>query len=139
MSSRKFLIVVVFVTLVVCLTGCKTSPSDTPASVVEAYIQALANKDSTQVAELSCIYWKEAGKAEVSAFEGYEVSLKGVKCTVIEEDEEVAAVSCTGNYVLEDSEGQTTSLTLDQRSYLVKFEDDAWKVCGYKYLEAGGE
>lgn len=139
MSSIKIKYILILVILAVILTSCKTSVEETPADVVEAYINALATKDKDQAAELSCIYWKEAGKAEVSAFEDYEVSLEKVDCSVIEEDEVVATVSCTGNYVLEDSGGKTTTLALDQRSYLVKFEDDAWKVCGYKYLEAGGE
>jgi hypothetical protein len=139
MPSNKIKTALILVILAVTLTSCNTSTTESPADVVEAYINALASQDSAQAVELSCIYWKEAGKAEVSAFEGYEVSLEKVDCTVTEEDEEVATVSCPGNYVLEDSEGQTTTLALDQRSYLVKFEDDAWKVCGYKYLEAGEE
>ncbi len=124
----------IFFTIVVSallLTACGAS-ADTPEKVVEAYLAALVAGDSAQAVSLSCAAWEESAVSDSAAFDGVEVSLEGTACSVVEQAEERAVVACTGQFVFSYAGGESQTLGLENRQYVVVMENDAWRMCGYQ-------
>lgn len=124
----------IFFTLIVSallLTACGAS-ADTPEKVVEAYLAALVAGDSAQAVSLSCAAWEEFAISDSAAFDGVEVSLDGAACSVVEQAEGRAVVACTGQFVFSYAGGESQTLGLENRQYLVMMENDSWRMCGYQ-------
>jgi ethanolamine utilization protein EutQ (cupin superfamily) len=113
------------------LTACGTS-SDAPEKVVEAYLAALVAGDSAQAVSLSCAAWEESAVSDSAAFDGVEVSLEGATCSVIEQDGGRAVISCKGQFVFSYAGGESQTLGLENRQYVVVMENDSWRMCGYQ-------
>ncbi|MEW5830907.1 MAG: hypothetical protein AB1846_18600 [Chloroflexota bacterium] len=124
----------IFFTLIVSallLTACGAS-ADTPEKVVEAYLAALVAGDSAQAVSLSCAAWEEFAISDSAAFDGVEVSLDGAACSIVEQAEGRAVVACTGQFVFSYAGGESQTLGLENRQYLVMMENDSWRMCGYQ-------
>lgn len=126
---KKFVLMLIATTLL--LTACSAT-SDTPEKVVEAYLAALVAGDSAQAVGLSCVAWEEFAVSDSAAFDGVEVSLDGAVCSVAEQDSDRAVVSCTGQFVFSYAGGESQTLGLENRQYVVVLENDAWLMCGYQ-------
>ncbi len=118
-------------TLVLLLTAC-TTPGNTPPEAIEAYLTALVAKDETQAVTLSCAAWESQALVEGDAFEGVEVTLQNPACQTTEENNDTATVACTGAIVFSYAGGENQELDLSLRTYVVAYENDEWKMCGYQ-------
>jgi hypothetical protein len=129
MASRSLRTTLATLVSAVVLAACGSPPS--PSGTVEAYLQALVNKDEVAAANLSCAEWEGQARAEALSFDAVEVRLDQVACTSAETSENDAVVQCTGrilaNYGAEDQE-----IDLSVRSYRTVREGGAWLMCGYQ-------
>ena len=110
------------------LVAC-SAPS--PADTVEAYLEALVDKDEIAAANLSCANWEAQARAEALSFDAVEVRLDQVVCQAPDPSGNTARVECSGkilaNYGAEDQE-----IDLSVRAYMTVLEDGAWLMCGYQ-------
>ena len=128
---KKSIFAIVFFSLM--LTACGSSASaNTPDKVIEAYLAALAAGNSTQAVNLSCADWESSAMDDSAAFEGVEVQLANANCTVDSQDDSGAVVSCTGKFVFSYAGGETQSLGLEFKKYVLVYKNDAWRMCGYQ-------
>ena len=112
------------------LAAC-TSNSKGAAQAVEAYIQALADKDSVQISNLSCADWEPNALVEIDSFTGVGAKPENVACKISGENSADTYVSCTGDLAL-DYNGEAQLIDLSSRVYIARQEDGEWRMCGYR-------
>ena len=127
--QRGWKLTVIVFMLMLMLVSCGGS---TPGDVIEAYLAAVVAKDEVTSVRLSCLAWEEQARAEGAAFDANEVALEDVSCQAVQELENEAIVNCTGSIRFSYDGGVEETLDLEGRSFLVVFEDDEWKMCGYR-------
>ena len=128
---KKNLLVLLFVLLVFVISACG-SASNTPDAVIEAYLTALVSGDNAAAVNLSCAAWEENANAEGASFEGVEVALEGMNCSVLSEDGANATVACEGEIVFSYAGGEDELIPLSRRNYSLSFEAGEWRMCGYE-------
>ena len=98
---------------------------------IEAYINALSNKDTAQIINLSCADWEQNALLEVDSLTAVGSKVDNLVCTETAQDDDVTYISCTGNLVL-DYNGEAQQIDLSNRTYIARNEDGEWRMCGYK-------
>ena len=103
---------------------------DQPGQVVEAYFEALVEKDGDRMASLSCAAWEGMARQELDSFAGVPASLEGVSCQATGSEDEFTLVTCQGailaTYGAEDQE-----LSLVGINYRTLQEAGEWRFCGF--------
>lgn len=128
MSIRKLMIG--FLSLSLILSGCASGKSE-QAATVEAYLNALVEKDGDRMASLSCAAWEEDAAQELDSFQAVEAELRDLTCTNAGSEGEAALVKCTGKIVTTyNAEKQELDLSL--RTYRIIEEAGEQRVCGYE-------
>jgi hypothetical protein len=115
----------------IMLTACGAKGPG-PEVVVEEYLTALVNLDNAQAVNLSCAAWEENANAEGASFEGVEVALEEMECSVISEDGTTATVGCEGNIVFSYAGGEDEFIPLSRRNFSLTYEAGEWRMCGYE-------
>ena len=127
----KFRILLLVILTVTILTACSSGGSS-PDAVIEGYLTALVAGDNPEAVNLSCAAWEENANAEGASFEGVEVQLEDMECTVLSEDGQTASVSCEGNIVFSYAGGEDEVIPLNRRDFSLIHEAGEWRMCGYK-------
>jgi len=117
--------------LLIILAGCSGGiGTDVAAVAVEAYFQALADRDLNGVKNIVCLAWEEQSNLEFDFFSAVTAKLEGLDCKVTSTEGDYAVVECQGaiiaNYGGEDQEFQ-----LQGNRYQTLFENGEWRMCGY--------
>jgi len=127
--KTKSLLLLVFALLGGTLAAC--GDKDTAAMAVENYLKALAAKDATQLATLSCADWEASARLDLDALVSVETSLKDLKCQESGSDGSYTLVACSGaleaNY-----NGELQEIDLSARTYQAVQEGGEWRMCGYR-------
>jgi uncharacterized lipoprotein NlpE involved in copper resistance len=129
--KSKLLVAASLVIFSFSLAGCQ--PTKTPADVVIAYLEALAEKDQTKAVANSCAAWEEKAIAEGASFINVEVSLENPQCQVRSESEIEAIVDCTGKFISSYSAGENQELDLSDLAFSLIYENGDWRMCGYDF------
>ncbi len=117
--------------LVLVLTACGSKATDPAAKAVESYLNALVNKDSTQLSALSCADWESSALMELDSLQAVTAKLDGVTCKTTGTSGTTSDVNCKGSIVATyNNEDQTLDLSV--RTYQVSQEGGNYLVCGYK-------
>jgi hypothetical protein len=124
--------IILVVLILVLMTGCNPSTSSRdPAASVEAYFQALKEKDVNRMIDASCADWEAQAKQEFDSFAAVELTFEDLSCVSASQDNDNALVTCTGviiaNYGAEDLE-----IDVADRTYQVVQEAGDWRMCGYQ-------
>ncbi len=122
--------VVLILIIIFLLSGCK-SEQNGATKAVEAYIQALSNKDSIKISSLSCADWEQNAILEVDSLTGVGSKVANLKCDQTGQTGSDTYVSCTGTLDL-DYNGEGQQIDLSTRTYIARQEDGEWRVCGYR-------
>ncbi|MFZ6027728.1 MAG: hypothetical protein ACOYYS_08440 [Chloroflexota bacterium] len=120
----------ILATVILSLAACSGS-SNTAASAVQAYFQALVDKDTEKAVNLSCAAWEEQARIDADAFATNPATAQGLACQDAGTDGEYTTVTCTGRLVL-DYNGEEVPIDLADRSYLALEENGEWRMCGLK-------
>ncbi len=129
---RKFSLVVFFLTiLVLLLSACSGKAVDPASKVVEDYVTALVNKDSTRLSALSCADWESNALLEFDSFQAVKTRLSGLACKTISSEGTTSQVNCQG-MILATYNGEDQSFDLSARTYKVVQQGGEYLVCGYK-------
>jgi len=126
-STYKFVPILFIITLL--LAGCDSEQS-AATKAIESYIQALSNKDSVQISNLSCADWEQNALLEVDSLTGVGSKVVNLKCEQTGQEGTDTYVSCTGSLDL-DYNGEGQQIDLSTRTYDVRQEAGEWRMCGY--------
>lgn len=110
------------------LSGCSASQAD-PALAIDAYIQALAAKDKDALIAHSCLEWEETALLELDSLSGVTAVAKDLACEAAGEQGEDRLVFCSGTLELNYS-GELQSLDLTTQSFVARYQDGEWRMCG---------
>ena len=127
MRTFSLILFIVFASLAV--SGCVSSNDNAPVQAVEAYLNALVEKDANRLTTLSCGEWEEDALLELDSFQAVSARLEGLACEQTGTDGETALVLCNGNIVASYNE-ENQELDLSVRTYQVMEEGGEWLVCG---------
>jgi archaellum component FlaF (FlaF/FlaG flagellin family) len=131
MNKRSILVLVISLVLFgILLVGCE-SQDDGATQAIQAYIQALSDKDINQVSILSCKDWEQTAITEVDSLTSVGSKVEDLQCKESGKNGNDILVSCTGNLVL-DYNGEAQTLDLSLRTYIARNEDGEWRMCGYQ-------
>lgn len=129
-NDIRYMLFIFLTAVLFMIAACGVEKS--PADAVEAYLGALENKDEVQAVSLSCAEWEETARAEGESFMTVEVELQDANCSVVEQSENTALVSCEGRFVFSYDAGEDLVLELSTRFFKVVKEGDQWLMCGYR-------
>ncbi len=110
------------------LSACGTSSAG-PEKTVEAYLNALNEKDSTRLSTLSCADWEATALMELDSFAAVSTTLEGLSCAQTGTDGDKVLVQCQGKIVASYN-GELQSFDLSTRTYTVENSTGEWLVCG---------
>lgn len=127
--SFYFLIVTALVLLLAACGG--QSSEDAAAKAAEGYFQALVEKDSARLANLSCGAWEAESARELSSFGAVTASLSDLGCEAAGESGDFTRVNCAG-VITANYGNEVLEIDLAERPVLVALEDGEWRVCGYE-------
>ncbi len=119
------LIIIIFILLAAC-----SASQNGAVTAVESYIQALSNKDTTQVSNLSCAEWEASALVEVDSLAGVGTKVENLSCQQSGQEGADTYVSCTGVLAL-DYNGEAQQIDLSARTYIARQEGGEWRMCGY--------
>ena len=111
------------------LAACQKT--DSAAKTVEAYLQARAQSDETQMINLSCADWEADARTEAASFKSMNAKLDGVTCQTASSDSSTAIVTCQGKIVTSYN-GDTRDWPQSGRQFKLVLQDGEWRMCGYK-------
>jgi hypothetical protein len=121
----KKLLGVLFLTLLLGLTGCDSG--DEKSQAVTDYLQAKVDGDAEALRGLLCAALESTVEIEANSFAGVDATLQDVSCTSENIDDKTARVTCEG-YILLDYGQEQNELPLG--TYQVVNQNDEWKWCG---------
>ena len=116
---------------VLFLAACGSAASGEPAAVVENYLNALVDKDSDTLINLSCAAWEEGARTDSRAYDGVTARVENLSCTASGTDGDAALVSCQGT-IIATYQGEDRPIPLDTRQYVAVEEGGEWRMCGYR-------
>lgn len=128
-TSRQIMVGIMMVLILV--TGCSTSASDAPAASVQAYWQAMAEKDAAGLSSLTCADYEATALSTLDSFQAVETTLSDLKCTTMSQDGEEAEVTCQGS--LDATYGaEVSNFDLSVYTFQVIKQGGDWLMCGEK-------
>ena len=127
---RMKCIVILGILLSTVLVACNKGQNSAPKAI-EAYIQALSNKDAVQISNLSCVDWEQNALLEVDSLTAVGSKVENLTCEQSGEDGADTYVSCSGTLAL-DYNGEAQQIDLSTRTYITRQEDGVWRMCGYR-------
>ena len=128
-NTRYFYMTIIGILFSIVLNSCNTNQND-PAQAIEAYIQALSEKDSVKISNLSCADWEQNALLEVDSLTAVGSKVEDLSCEQTGQDGTDTYVSCTGTLAL-DYNGEAQQIDLSTRTYIAIQEDAEWRMCGY--------
>jgi len=126
--KRTSLWILLISVLAAALSACSGGKHPAAASV-EAFLDALVNKDEARMVTLTCQSYETDALLEYDAFSLVKTRLEGLDCQAASSDEDRATVSCQGTIIATyGSEDQ--NFELSERVYQVVNLGGDWLVCG---------
>ena len=114
------------------LAGCGNSNANEPAAeAVNAYLNALVQKEENQMINLACAEWESQAKLEFDSFAAVKITLEGPDCTESIQDGSIILVTCSGRIIASYGE-EDLIIELKDRNYQVVQERGEWRMCGYR-------
>ncbi len=111
--------------------SCSGAKQEPAVKTVEAYIQALANKEAEKMVGLSCADWEKQARFELDSFVGVTTKAEGVSCQVSGTDGDATLVTCQGKIVANYG-AENRDFDLNIHVYKVIQDQGEWRVCGYQ-------
>jgi hypothetical protein len=130
MKSFPRLIAISMVMMILFQSACSKDRED-PADAIQAYIQALVDKDIDHISPLVCGVREADARTEVESFTAVAVSLEDLACQETGKDGDVTLVACTGKIVANYG-NEIQEIDLSERTFQAVFEAGEWRMCGYR-------
>lgn len=124
---KRILLFTIFASLL--LAACGTSSAAGPEKAVEAYLNALNEKDPTRISTLSCAEWEAMALMELDSFQAVSTTIEGLSCEQTGTDGAHALVTCQGR-IIASYNGELQEFDLSARTYIAENSSGEWLVCG---------
>ena len=129
---RKVFLLLSSLLVMMGLAGCANQNAGSPAAeAIDAYLDALVQKEENQMINLACAEWESQAKLEFDSFAAVKVTLEGPGCTEAMQDGSIILVTCSGKIIASYGE-EDLIIELKDRKYQVVIEDGEWRMCGYR-------
>ncbi len=128
--KKSFYTLVILFIVGAALVSCSSKKNQAVQSI-EAYIQALANKDANKLSTLSCSDWEANALVELDSFASVGTKVENLSCTDTGNADKNTYITCTGQMVL-DYGGEAQKIDLSNRTYIATQSGGEWLMCGYK-------
>jgi hypothetical protein len=112
------------------LAACNGQTNGAPAAI-QAYLQALVEKNYELISTLSCAAWEADARTELESFTAVTVTLDDLSCDEAGKDGEISLVECTG-IVRANYGNEILEIDLSERIFQAVFEAGDWRMCGYR-------
>ncbi len=126
---KKLPVIMSLVLMAVAMLGCQSGDQQAVAAV-RAYLQAMVDKNETQLVNLSCPEWQTSALLEYDAFGNVGTSLKDLSCATTEIGGMEIHVQCTGS-IQATYQNEAQTFDLSDRDFTVRNIGGDWLVCGY--------
>jgi len=133
MFKNRMILPLLVLLLILLLAGCSggTDNKTAAAAAVQAYWQAMVERDLNKVVASSCAAWEAQARTEFNSFSAVKLKLDNVTCQAGSPSGDAFQVTCTGailaNYGAEDQ-----TIDIANRTYRVVNEGGDWRMCGYQ-------
>jgi len=127
---------VAFFILLFPLSAAGSPSNELLALVVEAYVQAVADKDADRLTRASCGAWGPQARHELDVYNGAATHVEGLACSVTSLANGTASVTCRGAIVASDENGDRY-YPLSGRVFRLEHEGGMWRVCGADAVRPG--
>ena len=127
---KKIVFTLLLISIIV-LSSCGSQAGSNAASAASDYINALAEKNKSQVTALSCKDWEESATLEVDALLSVDAAVSELNCEITGEDNTGTYVVCSGSLDLTYND-EIRAIDLSRKTYTLVQEDGQWRVCSYK-------
>ncbi|NJL94958.1 MAG: hypothetical protein HC915_15170 [Anaerolineae bacterium] len=127
---HPLLAVLVLGLLALFLASC--ADSGDPSEAIEAYLQALIEKDRDAFNNLVCAGYEAEAQVEFDSLGAVETSLRDLECERDGESGDYALVSCTGFIEVSYGGENTQDLDLSREPFRALEDDGEWLMCGYE-------
>lgn len=125
-----FLLSILLIILLTLSTACSGN-QDKAAQAVEAYFQALQQKDEIGMINRACAAWEADARTEYNSFAAVDITLNELSCQQSGTSGEMTLVACQGTLVASYG-AEDLVLDFSERVFQVKQEGGEWRMCGYK-------
>jgi hypothetical protein len=126
---KKSIIYSCIIGFILLLSACKNSQNGAPQAI-EAYIQALSDRDSARISNFSCSDWEPNALLEIDSLTAVGSKVENLVCQTTGQEGNDTYVSCSGVLAL-DYNGEAQEIDLSTRTYIARQEDGEWRMCGY--------
>ena len=116
--------------LMASLASCNND-REGAVKAVQAYLQALVDKDSERIVSLACADWEAEARTELESFTAVSVDLQDVNCQETGVDGDTALVSCSGK-ITANYGNEVLEIDLAERTFQAVYEAGEWRMCGYR-------
>ena len=128
MRKSVYLMLLTLLVLSVVLTACSKMESS-PANTVQAYWQAVVERDRDSISQLTCADYEAAALTNFDSFQSVDIKLEGISCMSSENPDGSTEVTCNG--LLKASYGaEETDFDLSIHHYQLINEKGSWLICG---------
>jgi hypothetical protein len=129
LKAQRILLILGMLTLSLALSACQGG--NDARGAIQAYIQALVEKDVDRLSTLSCADWEEQARIELDAFAGVKTRVEDLECQESGETGEYTLVVCAGK-IIASYGNEDQEFPLDRRPFLAIQESGEWLMCGYQ-------
>jgi hypothetical protein len=116
--------------LMATLASCNTD-RDGAVKAIQAYLQALVDKDRESIASLACAGWEADARTELESFTAVSVAMHDLDCQETGIDGDMALVSCSGK-ITANYGNEILEIDLSERTFQAIYEAGEWRMCGYR-------
>jgi hypothetical protein len=121
-----FLAMILMATLASC-----NNDRDGAVKSIQAYLQALVDKDSERIVHLACADWEAGARTDLESFTAVSVALQDLNCQETGIDGDTALVSCSGK-ITANYGNEVLEIDLSERTFQAVYEAGEWRMCGYR-------
>jgi PBP1b-binding outer membrane lipoprotein LpoB len=126
MRTKIFLLLAILLSAFL-FTGCNKN-SDS-ASTMEAFMNAMVAKDSTQISQLSCPDFLSTAQEMIDSFSSVDLTIKDLSCSEKTNSGNKAIVNCSGT-ITTSYNNENTDIDLSKLDYQLQKINGDWLVCG---------
>ena len=129
----KNLIVISAILAMIIMATLSSCNGDRDGAVmaIQAYLQALVDKDTERISTIACADWEADARTELESFTAVTVALQNPDCQETGTDGEITLVTCSGK-ISANYGNEVLEIDLAERTFQAVYEAGEWRMCGYR-------
>jgi hypothetical protein len=129
--KSMWIITIVLAALLLLAAGCSEQEEQAGARAIEAYLQALVDKNMDSLSTLACSTWEAEARTELESFTAVSITLQDLQCQENSRSDNAASVTCSG-VIVANYGNEVIEVDISNRIFKAVYEADEWRMCGYE-------